>query len=1093
MQIDFDVTQPPITGEDEPLIGDRAVDESTALKEELRQSWHEMERLRDQLARSRGEQVLLTSTLDSAADGIVVRKFADDSLFFNTAFVRMWGIPQDMLAGLRSGQLHALQMVQAKHPEELRSRLDDCDALEENFTVIELKDGRILERQERPQLVNGRSVGRVVNYRDITPRVHFEQKMMFNQLVVESSGPMMWIERATHKVTYANRAACELLGYRAEEMVSMLMEDIDCELDEKIMAPIDDALRVDSKPLNFERPYRRKSGTQRIVDVTLSAAENDDQPVYIVSFKDITEQRRQTLANEQQQALLTALIDSIPDTIVYKDGNGTYMGCNQAFGALVGRPHEKIIGRTSGDVFPGAVAQSLLAKDTEVMRTLRASASEDWVTYPDGKRALLNIMRSPLRDKKGRVLGMLAVARDITARKQVEEEIREAKEIAEEATRMKSDFLANMSHEIRTPMNAIIGLSHLALKTDMTPRQRDYIEKVQSSGRHLLGIINDILDFSKVEAGKMTVESAEFELEQVLSNVSDLITDKSSAKGLELVFDVAPDVPRRLVGDSLRLGQILINYANNAVKYTERGEIVVAVRMEQSSAQEALLHVRVTDTGIGLTQDQMGRLFQSFSQADSSTTRRYGGTGLGLAISKRLAQLMGGDVGVESEFGRGSSFWFTARVGVPACAAPRRSNADLHGRRALVVDDHDYARNVMADMLVGMDMTVTQAGSGPAAIEAVQLAARRGEAFDIVYLDWRMPGMDGIETARRLNGLDLPQAPFIVMATAHGRDEALASAQLAGIRDVLVKPVNPSLLLDLTMSTLLGHASAADRVRAAPVPVSQQLATVRGARLLLVEDNDINQRVACEMLEDAGFVVEVADNGEIGLQMALQGGWDLVLMDMQMPVMDGIAATRAIRQHEHLAALPIVAMTANAMQRDRDLCMEAGMNDFITKPIDPDHLERVLLRWLKPRVAAVAAVVPASAPAAKPVQPKPGVAVDGLPCIAGLDTALGMKRMMNKKPLYLAMLNRFADGQRGTVDGVRAALQAGDSATAERLAHTTKGVAGNIGATEVATAAGALESAMRNGAPRSQIDELTAALQRQLAPLVEGLAALALP
>jgi two-component system sensor histidine kinase/response regulator len=391
------------------------------------------------------------------------------------------------------------------------------------------------------------------------------------------------------------------------------------------------------------------------------------------------------------------------------------------------------------------------------------------------------------------------------------EEIRRARDDAEQATHMKSEFLANMSHEIRTPMNAIIGLSHLALKTGLDDRQRDYVEKIQSSGQHLLGLINDILDLSKVEAGKLELERAGFELQKLLDHIAVLVGEKCHAKGLELMFDVAPDVPAQLVGDSLRLGQVLLNYANNAVKFTEHGLITISVRASERTAEDVLLHFRVHDTGIGLTPEQIGRLFQSFNQADSSTTRKFGGTGLGLAISKKLAALMGGEVGVESEHGQGSTFWFSARVGL------------------------------------------TPEGQ-------LQPAAASAEA-----------------------------------------------------------------------------------------PTDAALAALCGARILLVEDNDINQIVARELLLDFGVVVDVADNGRIAVDMVQLAPYDLVFMDMQMPEMDGPSATRAIRCIEGLRDLCIVAMTANAMEQDRQACFAAGMNDYLGKPIEPDELRAVILRWLGSR------------------------------------------------------------------------------------------------------------------------------------------------
>jgi PAS domain S-box-containing protein len=905
-----------------------------------------------------------------------------------------------------------------------------------------------------------------------------------------------------------NVGAERMLGYQAAEAIHKItLADISYSQEiiaraERLSAEFGTHIAPDFNALifkasrgiedSYELTFIRKDGSRfsAVVSVTALRDEKDTIIGYLLIGTDNTV-RKQVEAEQMvldqrlrdQQFYTRSLIESNIDALMTTDAKGIISDVNKQMEALTGCTRDELIGAPFKNYFTDpARAEAGIKK---VLAEGEVTDYELTALSWNGKQTVVSYNASTFYDRDRKLQGVFAAARDVTERNLLTVELENAKIIAEKASLSKSDFLSNMSHEIRTPMNSIIGMSLLALKTELTTRQRDYIKKIQGSGQYLISIINDILDFSKIEAGKLSIENTELNLEEVLENLANLIAPQTAVKGLELVFDVDPDVPNKLIGDPLRLGQILINYANNAVKFTETGEIVIVIRLYEESDTGILLHCTVRDTGIGITSEQCGQLFLPFQQADTSTTRKYGGTGLGLVISKRLAELMQGEVGVESEYGQGSSFWFTARLSKDISSKhPQTVSSDMQGKRMLVVDDNDYARAVLKKLLESMSFVVDEAASGQLAVEAVIQAEVQGTPFSIVFIDSQMPGMDGSETMRQLHTHSYKNLPHIIMVTTYGDEKVIKDAEEAGLKDVIVKPVGLSVLFDSVTRLLSGHS--AQQVSSNNTSLSEaNLASAKGAHILLVEDNKINQEVASELLRYVGFIVDLAENGEIAVRKVQETLYDLVLMDMQMPVMDGITATKEIRKLPQFSQLPIVAMTANAMAADRQRCLDAGMNDHIPKPVEPENLWKVLLKWIKSRNR-----LDQKLPATNVLSPRQcnsrstnitvttsgnhtsEVALHKIPVdllgLKSINARDGIRRFGGKVNAYQKQLQRFSSHYQRAADKLQDLITEKGVEAGEIFCHELKGVCGTLGADDMFAYITELDDLLKQGKTPTQ-------------------------
>ncbi|HDP67017.1 MAG TPA: PAS domain S-box protein [Candidatus Marinimicrobia bacterium] len=905
-----------------------------------------------------------------------------------------------------------------------------------------------------------------------------DSEARYRMLFESNPAPIFIYDRTSYQILAVNEAFLHHYGYSRAEALFMQLTDLHPAEEQKRLVEMVRQLHGYKKVGGWH--HRKKDGT--LIDIIACSNDirykNHDARVAVIT--DVTEQKqveekiknlnielekrvsertaelvneveiRKKIAStlEQSRESLRIIIESMPLPVVLVNRDGTIRDVNQTAVELLGYASKSdLVNRNYHLIHPTTGGESDLLRRIEKQET--RYLTKDNRSIPVLKSAVPIVIEGEEILLEGFV--------DITRIKAMERELVQAREQALEAARAKSDFLANMSHEIRTPMNAIIGLSHLVLQTKMDAKQYDYVTKIKSSAQNLLEIINDILDFSKIEARKLKLEKIDFDLEKVFQDTANVVTFKAHEKNLEIIFYIAKDVPQYLIGDPLRLHQILANLTNNSVKFTNAGEIYVQAELLETHNHSVTIQFSVRDTGIGMTPEQQRRLFQSFSQADSSTTRRYGGTGLGLAICKQLTEMMGGKIWVESTKGKGSTFFFTARFEKQKSQKIKQltPSPDLRGLKVLACDDNESSLRLLKETLESFKFHVETAQSGAAALEL--LKRNRSAPYQLLLVDWKMPEMDGLETIRKIHAeREIGSIPAIIMVSAYGQEKIINEVQKVGIDAFLMKPVSTSTLFDTIMQVFGKAAPKRKRQATRGQQLHGEIARIEGADILLVEDNEINQQVTAELLLATGMSVTIAENGKAAVEKCrarADSPYDLIFMDLEMPVMDGYAATKEIRRLPKMSTVPIIALTADAMSGVKDVALETGMNDYITKPIDPKEIHEMLIKW-----------IPAKSRPPKSPEPDAATTVvkSAFPSLTGIDTDAGLRRLAGNRQLYSRILKQFATENADLVTRLDAALSKPARKEAIHLAHALKGSAGNIGASQLHQLAASLNDILKN-------------------------------
>ncbi|RUO73374.1 response regulator [Idiomarina ramblicola] len=780
---------------------------------------------------------------------------------------------------------------------------------------------------------------------------------------------------------------------------------------------------------------------------------------------------RQPFLSSDSLQLFEQVFNDLPTRVYWRDPQLNLLGGNRAFANDFGIAPEDLAGKSDAEVESLASNEVLLERDKRTFSQKSPSVNAEIELKVNSKSQWVEHSSVPLYDDDHNIIGILGSYYDISGIKSVAEEMEKAKETAERANQSKGEFLANMSHEIRTPINAIVGMANLCLKTELSQKQKRYIKVIDSSSQALLGVINDILDFSKIDAGKLTVERIPFDLQDVLTSLADMFAYRAYDKDLEFIINLPANIPTRLIGDPLRLNQVLVNLISNAIKFTEDGEINVAVNLLDSSQDSVLLRISVTDTGIGMDEEQRANLFKAFTQADTSTTRKYGGTGLGLAISRRLILLMGGDIGVTSASGQGSTFYI--EVELPLQTEQDNSHHQyllkkLTGVRILAIDDNLSTREMLYEMLRSYQVDVKVCRTAEQALQVFQQSVEESSPYQLVLVDWRLPGMDGLEFCQKITErYDDDTRPKLTLATGYYAEELSEKAKQAGVNDIISKPFTASTLGRSLTSTLfqreLPDANDADSGDGIPESILR-------APILVVEDNEINQQVAREILSSHKFKVDIVENGQLAVEAVHNKNYSLVLMDIQMPVMDGLKAAQTIRADFNYQQLPILAMTANAMSGDEERSLAAGMQGHIAKPIDEQQLIKAIIKWAVPG-DYTNNQQPETLPDPTPEEvTKPPVRI---PQVKGIEFEAALKRLQYNVELYLKLVEQLYETYQGSATKVSDFITRGQHESARRYFHSLKGAAANLGFTQLQNKAADLEQFMADGNIDKVADQIT--------------------